>query len=139
MTHLEAMLIRHEGMKLRPYICTAGKLTIGVGRNLDDMGISESEALTLLWNDIERCSQELDAALPWWNHLDAVRRDVLVDMCFNLGIARLLKFVKFLGALKVGDFSTAALHMVDSKWAKQVGRRAGELAAMIETGEYQDA
>lgn len=136
MTHLESMLIRHEGLRLKPYMDTVGKLTIGVGRNLDDMGITEAEALQLLWNDIERCSQELDRNIPWWNMLDDVRRDVLVDMCFNLGIARLMKFVKFLGAMKEADFDLAALHMIDSKWAAQVGKRAGELATMIRSGSY---
>ena len=49
---LKDMLIRHEGLKLKPYLCTAGKLTIGVGRNIQDRGITYQEAMMLLENDI---------------------------------------------------------------------------------------
>lgn len=127
------MLIRHEELKLKPYTDTAGKLTIGVGRNLDDMGLTENEARYLLENDLGRVRAELDAALPWWRALDEPRRTVLLNMTFNMGLSRLLTFTKFLHALAHGDYQRAAGEMLDSLWAKQVHRRAVELASLMQS------
>lgn len=125
----------HEGLRLKPYQCTAGKTTIGYGRNLDDMGITEDEAEALLHNDISRVRREL-AALDIGNGLDDVRAAVVVDMCFNLGINRLLGFRNFLSALRAKDFERAAREMVDSRWYRQVGTRAERLVEMMKTGEW---
>ena len=124
-------LIRHEGMKLKPYICPAGKVTIGVGRNIQDNGISEAEARYLLKNDIIHCWAELHKALPWALKLPAEVQDVLCNMTFNMGITKLMAFKKALAALKAGQWNTAAAEMLDSDWAKQVGRRATELAGIV--------
>jgi lysozyme len=128
---LRAQLIRHEGLRLRPYIDTVGKTTIGVGRNLDDRGISESEALFLLDNDIDMSIDELRARFEWFDELSEVRQRVLVDMAFNLGITKLLGFKRTLAAIKRGDYVAAAAGMMASKWATQVKRRAHRLAAMM--------
>ena len=82
------LLITHEGLRLKPYRCAAGKLTIGVGRNLEDVGITEEEALYLLKNDIRRVINELKDVLPFWNELSKTRQEALIDMCFNLGLSR---------------------------------------------------
>ena len=132
MIDLTDMLIRHEGLKLKPYRCTAGKLTIGVGRNLDDMGITENEARYLLENDLGRIRLELDDALPWWRALDATRQAVLLDVAFNLGLTRLMGFKKFLHALSHGDNLTAAAELIDSEAARQCPRRYKELAALLQ-------
>jgi len=132
---LAKQLILHEGMRLNPYRDTVGKLTIGVGRNLDDEGISKEEALFLLENDITRVIAELDKALPWWEELDEVRQRVLADMCFNLGIGGLLKFQKTLELVEVHRYKEAAEEMLSSLWARQVGNRAVHLAKMMETGQ----
>ena len=130
-------LVHHEGLRLKPYRCSAGKLTIGVGRNLDDVGLTEEEALLLLGNDISRVITELDQNIPAFSSLDEIRKRVLVDMGFNLGISRLLKFRRMLAALEAGDWSQAAVEMMDSRWARQVGSRAERLKLMMETGEDQ--
>src|SRR5438128_3140278 len=85
-------LIHDEKIMLRPYLDIKGKLTIGVGRNLSDVGISQGEALTLLDNDIDAASDALDSHLPWWRQMDDIRQEVLLSMCFNMGINRLLGF-----------------------------------------------
>lgn len=131
---LVALLLRHEGLKLSPYRDSVGKLTIGVGRNLDDVGISRSEAMFLLGNDVGRASAGMDNALPWWRDLDPVRQRVLIDMAFNLGLTRLLGFTQTLQAIRAGEFATAADKMLQSKWASQVGGRAAELSRMLRTG-----
>lgn len=128
MNHLQKQLVLHEGLKLEPYKCTAGKLTIGVGRNIEDIGISEDEAMFMLDSDIARVRDELDRALPWWSELTEARRNVLIDMCFNLGISRLLQFQNALTAIEEGRYDDGAAEMLDSRWAKQVGARAENLA-----------
>ena len=131
---LEDQLILHEGLKLKPYRCTAGKLTIGVGRNLDDKGISHDEAMYMLVNDIDDVRNALER-YEWYTKLDAVRQKVMIDMAYNLGMAGLLKFRKMIAALELGDYQAAADQMLDSRWARQVKTRADRLAEMMRTGE----
>lgn len=135
MSDLISMLKRHEGLRLKPYHCSAGKLSIGFGRNLDDMGISEDEALYLLQNDIDACYSELNV-FHWFQELDQVRQEALVDMRFNLGLPRFLLFKKMIAKLMAKEYSQAAEEIVNSLYARQVGDRANELAYMIERGEY---
>ena len=132
---LTAQLARHEGLRLKPYRDTTGHLTIGYGRNLDDVGITEYEAMVMLKGDQTRTMLALDTALPWWQTLDDVRSRVLIDMAFNMGIGTLLTFVGVLGRLRSCDWEGAAQHMEDSLWARQVGQRAKTLARMMRTGE----
>jgi lysozyme len=132
---IKEQLVRHEGLRLKPYRCTAGKLTIGIGRNLDDCGISQSEAYVMLINDIMNCEKQLQAKIPdIYNGLDEVRKSVLLNMCFNLGISGLLGFKNTLEFIKVGDWERAANNMLVSRWAKQVGRRAIELSELMRKG-----
>jgi lysozyme len=129
------MLIAEEGLRLRPYRCTAGKLTIGIGRNLDDVGITEDEARTLALHDIARVEQELDAAVSFWRGLDEVRQLALCSMVFQLGIGGATRFVQMLAGLREGDFNAAADAALDSKWARQdTPARAHRVAEMIRTG-----
>lgn len=132
---LKLQLVHHEGIRLKPYHDSVGKLTIGVGRNLDDVGITNLEAKVLLENDIERVEAELLAKLPVYAALDDVRQRVLMDMAFNMGVAGVLGFTQMLQAINLRDFGDAAREMLDSKWAKQVGPRAVELAEMMRSGQ----
>jgi lysozyme len=124
----------HEGLRLKPYRCTAGKLTIGVGRNLEDRGITLSEARMLLANDLADVRNGLLNALPWVAQLDDVRQRVLIDMAFNLGLQGLLEFKRTLAAVQAGQYQQAATMMLQSRWAKQVGQRAERLSRMMVTG-----
>lgn len=134
MNTLLAELKRDEGVRLKPYTDTVGKLTIGVGRNLTDVGISDDECTALLQNDVARTVAALDKSLPWWRSLDPVRQRVLVNMAFNLGMAGLLTFKNTLSAMQSGAYAAAASGMLASKWAVQVGARAERLADMMRTG-----
>jgi lysozyme len=134
---LREQLIRDEGRRLRPYRDSVGKLTIGVGRNLDDVGISPAEADFLLDNDIARATAEVRTFLPWTETLDEVRREALVNMAFNLGIGGLLGFRLMLAALRGGDYASAAAEVLESRYAQQVGPRAHRVSKQIETGERQ--
>ncbi len=133
---IKEQLVRHEGLRLKPYRCTAGKLTIGIGRNLDDCGISQTEAYVLLENDIQNCEKQLVDEIPEiYNALDEVRKSVLLNMCFNLGIGGLLSFNNTLAFIAAGDWERAANGMLASKWAKQVGRRAIEMSELMRKGQ----
>ena len=127
---ITADLQRDEGLRLKPYRCSAGKTTIGYGRNLDDVGITEREAEILLETDIRRSLADLDRALPWWRGLSGPQGRGLVNMRFNLGLTRLLGFKKMLAALQAGNGYWAADEALNSKWAHQVGARARRIAAL---------
>ena len=130
-----AQLRLHEGERLFPYKCTAGRLTIGVGRNLDDRGITAEESAYLLGNDIDDYWERLEIELPWVHDLDPVRQRVLLDMAFNLGIGGLLGFKMTLAAIRGKEYERAAAMMLQSRWATQVGQRAKRLSRMMFTGE----
>jgi len=126
-----AQLVADEGLRLKPYRCTAGRLTIGVGRNLDDRGITEAEARLLLGNDIADCWGSLLAALPWLGNAPEPVQEALVNMGFNMGVGGLLAFKQTLGLVAARDYAGAARSMLASKWAGQVGKRAQRLAAQV--------
>ena len=131
---LKQQIKLHEGVEYRVYEDTQGILTIGVGRNLEDRGLSEDEVDYLLNNDIKICVEELKRSFDWYDDLDDIRKRVLVDMMFNLGMPRLKGFVKMLEAIESGAWEAAAEEMLDSTWARQVGSRADRLSEMMETG-----
>lgn len=125
-----------EGLRLQPYRCTAGALTIGYGRNLDSVGITKEEADIMLEADVkiaERGAQALVGNV--WDDLSPARQAVLINMTFNLGRTRLAAFKNFLAALRVADYDTASLEMLDSRWARQVGARADRLAETMRLGQ----
>lgn len=135
-TRLVDIIKREEGLRLRPYVDTVGKVTIGYGRNLSDVGITVAEAEAFLARDLDTAERAVRQALPWTAQLDEVRYAVLVDMSFNMGIATLLQFKQTLRWVQAGAYDLAAGAMLASKWAGQVGPRADRLAEMMRTGEW---
>lgn len=132
---LRAQLVKHEGYRQFPYRDTVGKLTIGCGRNLDDVGVTREEAEFLLRADIDKAERGLrDRYGVWFDALDPVRQAVLVNMAFNMGLVTLGQFRNTLQAIADGDYEDAARGMLASKWASQVKGRAVELATMMRTG-----
>ncbi len=162
---LKDQLILHEGIKLKPYKCTANKWTIGVGRNLEavglsreeqakifsspglsklevidvllDRGITEDEAMYLLDNDIKVCTVDVEK-FPWFKDLNEVRQKVIIDMRLNLGLAGLKDFKRMIAALEVGDYVKAAEEMKDSEWYWEVKNRSRRLVKMMATGYDYD-
>lgn len=132
MISIEKQIMRHEGFRSTAYRCSAGKLTIGYGRNLEDKGISRSEARTLLRNDIAECEADLYkifGKVLWRMGND--RRCVLLDMRFNLGYAGFRGFKRMIRAVKREHFAIAAYEMKDSVWYGQVGNRSKTLYEMM--------
>lgn len=134
---LKQQLKRDEDLRNHPYRDSMGKLTIGIGRNLDDKGISDAEAYHLLDNDIEAVRAGLEQHIPWINELDEARRGVLMNMAFNLGVEGLMAFQNMLSAVKTGDWQTAAAEMKNSRWWGQVGVRAERLQVQMLSGVWQ--
>lgn len=132
---IETQLRKHEGVRNKPYADTVGKITIGVGRNLTDVGLSDAEIDMLLANDINRTVADLDRELSWWRNLNEARQRVMIDMCFNLGIGGLLTFKNALAMIQSGQYDLASTNMLKSKWASQVGIRADTLSKMMRTGD----
>ena len=129
-------LVLHEGVRHKVYTCPAGKLTIGVGRNIEDLGLSDDEIYYLLKNDIRRCDEELTNAFRFYKDLDSVRKDAMINMAFNLGIPRLRGFKMALKLMETKEYSEASMEFLDSLWALQVGQRALDIAHMIRFGKY---
>ena len=144
----------NEGIVLKPYKCPAGKLTIGIGRNLDDnplnteefekighncrtQGITKDEAFYLCRNDLKKVKADLDKNLAWWRELNDDRQYVMIDLCFNLGINKLLKFQKTLDSIATGWYIKAGDQLMQSLYAKQVGKRAERNANCLRTGVYK--
>jgi lysozyme len=132
MKALVEMLMRDEGLRLKLYRDSKGIFTVGYGRNMRDRGITQSEALYLLNNDIAACQGELDGNVAWWRLLNAQRQMAMLSLCINLGIYGLLDFKGTLKAMEAGHYGQAALRLLDSKWAGQVGHRAQRIAKLID-------
>ena len=132
-TLLKSQLERHEGLRLKPYRDTVGKLTVGYGRNLDDVGITPEEAELMLDNDIDAAEKHLKT-VDEYNGLDPVRQAVICNMAFNLGFYGLMAFRKMWKAIARKDYTEASKQMLDSLWARQVGYRADELAQIMRSG-----
>ena len=140
MSMIIEMLRVHEGVETHAYKCTADKTTIGVGRNIDPsggLGLSSDEIDYLLSNDVKRVSAELIRAFSWYSEMDEVRKDAMIDMCFNMGLPRLKLFKKSLEAMANEDYDIAAIEFLDSNWAKQVGGRSIIVTDMIRSGDYR--
>ena len=150
-------LIAHEGLRLHVYKDSLGIDTIGIGRNLQDRGISkeeldeldipsikhvyeygitEADAIFLAENDVQIVEDELLRAHPCVDRLDAVRQLILIDMAFNMGVPRLSKFKKMWAAIHENNFQEAAKEMLDSRWSRQVKSRSTKLAHAMHHGEF---
>ena len=119
-----------EGFRGNVYKCTAGKNTIGYGRNLDDNPLTEDEAEFLLNSDLQKIVANL-SDLPFYSRLTPQRRGVVINMTYNLGLPRFKQFKRMIAAMYLCDYELAADEMLDSKWAKQVGNRADRLAEIM--------
>lgn len=125
-----------EGKRKRIYIDTLGLVTGGIGRNLTNRAFSDDEIELMYTNDVKEAETQLDRRLPWWRQMNDARQNVLMNMCFNMGIDRLLGFTKTLELMKAGRYDASASEMLNSKWAVQVGDRAGRLADVMRKGEF---
>ncbi|MCB1719381.1 MAG: glycoside hydrolase family protein, partial [Candidatus Competibacteraceae bacterium] len=122
---------------LLPYRDTVGKLTIGIGRNIEDKGITIQEAVMLLKNDIKEIGDTL-SKYQWFSNLQAnsPRQAIIISMAFNMGIGGLLNFRKMIQCLEAKDYTGAAEEMLNSKWAAQVPNRAKRHSEIMKSGKW---
>lgn len=134
--NLEKIIQLHEGYKQKVYKCPAGYLTVGIGRNVQTKGLSIQEALYLLRNDIQECQNLLEPYV-WYSTLDDIRKGVLIELCFNLGLYGLLKFKKTLVRIANEEWDEAADELCRSKWSQQVGpARRENICYRLKYGQY---
>ena len=131
---LISMIQADEGYRKFVYQDTTGHLTVGCGRNLQDVGVSLNEALFLLNNDVARVEVALTKYVIGYDRLDDARKCVLISMAYNLGVGGLIKFRDMLSDMQDGKWEDAANEMLKSEWATQVGQRAVRLANIMRTG-----
>ena len=130
LTVMSGELKHDEGFRDTVYSCTAGKLTIGYGHNIEDNPMPERIASKLLESDIVDCVARCEA-WPWFFDLSDVQQRVIVNLVFNIGFNGVSKFKKMIAAIKAKDYNLAADEMIDSQWYGQVGDRAKRLVAMM--------
>lgn len=128
---LKADLLRDEGLRLKPYADSLGIETIGIGRNLRDVGISEEEARHMLDNDIAKVEARLDAELPWWKSRSESTQRAMANLAFQLGVHGLEQFKNMLACLQAGDYAGAKRAALDSTWAKQTPERAARVVELF--------
>ena len=164
MKKLIEQLILHEGIRFRPYKDTVGKLTIGVGRNIDDKpiiaseqqklfgsvltqeelsktlnkGITKQQAEMLLVWDIADATKDAQALLSNFDTLSQQRQYVMIDMAFNMGRKGLGTFKNTLKMVNDGKYTEASENMLKSKWATQVKGRAIRLSIMMRDNIFHD-
>lgn len=132
-TKLISQLVKHEGLRLKPYTDTVGKLTIGIGHNLTDNGLTKDQCVAICNDDIDNTVALLESKCPWFKGLDDVRQRAIADMTFNL-MEKILDFTGLIAAINVKAWDAAANHILNSKFGQQVGKRAQDLAHMMRTG-----
>jgi len=127
-------LILHEGYRSKPYTDTVGKITIGVGYNLDDNGLPSKIIEELLDMTMTEAIKDAESFIRNFDSLSDNRKAVLANMAFNLGLNRFKGFKRLRAAVETGQFDLAAQEMLNSHWARQVGKRATYLAEKMRAG-----
>ena len=133
MTEIQELLIEHEGLKLKPYKDSEGILTIGVGRNLEDNGISKDEALYMLNNNIKTAISDLKSIFDDFELYPKKVQLVLIDMMFNLGKPRFSGFVNMIAAVKEQNWKNMIKEMKDSGWCRELTERCKYDVSLIES------
>ena len=132
-------IIKHEGTEKKGdrhivYQCSSKRWTLGYGRNVQDRGISEAEALYLLENDIWECFKDLQTIFPEWEQLSHNCRTVLLDMRFQLGATGFRGFKRLIQAIRTGDIEKAIQSIKESLYYKQVPNRANDNINLLREG-----
>lgn len=130
------MAMENENYSDKPYHCTAGKLTIGYGRNIEERGITWDEAKMLLAHDLMEAHNVLMGEFDFYERLNDARKAVMMDLYHNMGLTRLLGFKKMLSAAQMGNFDEAAKELKDSRYFTQVGRRGRRNFTMMKFGKF---
>ena len=123
----------HEGLKLFPYKCPAGKLTIGYGHNLQDNGLSKSACEYILYDDIDEAKRNLKTIFgnEFFESLNDSKKIALIDMMFNLGMVKFLTFKRFIFAVETQNWENASYEIIHSRAYEQNKKRYKKLSEQI--------
>jgi lysozyme len=137
---VEELLIEEENEVLHAYLDHMGFLTLGVGRLVDARkggGITREESRYLLRNDTSKRLAQCLERFQWFQNLDPVRQQVVLCMTFQLGVDGVAAFKRMIAALRIRDYITASIEMLDSDWHKDTPRRCERMAKVMKTGVWQ--
>jgi lysozyme len=137
---LFARLIADEREVLHAYQDHLGFWTIGVGILIDERkggGITHEESRYLLRNRVRRKEAECESRFEWWHNIDDVRQGVILCMAFQLGTNGVANFKRMCAALRIRDYITASIEMLDSTWRKQTPERCERMAQIMRSGQWQ--
>jgi lysozyme len=151
---LERAVKEHEGFREHPYQDTRKLWTVGYGRCLEThpltaeefryllnqsllaISLTEDGAEWLMFRELNTCESACENTFGFWNTLNAARKNVLVEMAFQMGLAKLCKFTQMIAHLQAGDHEQAAVEGLDSVWAMQTPARAEKLMTQLKTGQF---
>jgi len=135
--NIQELIENHEGVRYIAYKDSLGIQTVGVGHNLSKP-LSRKAVEQIRDDDIADAIDDCKR-YDWFGNMSEVRQAVVVDMMFNLGYNRFSKFKQTIRYISEGNYEKASKEMLDSVWAKQVGKRANELSTMFETDKWPNA
>ena len=121
----------HEGFEPKVYKCTQGYDTIGYGFAIKDLIIDEDVADIILLKKLLTLLERIHIAFSWFKDVDDNAKNVVINMCYQLGLKGFSKFKKTIYYLETEQYEEAADEMLDSLWAKQTPARAKELSNKI--------
>ncbi len=124
-----------EGIRLKPYTDIKGKITIGMGRNLTDVGISQAESDYLASHDLQIALNLADEAVRDFYTLSTPRQAIIIQMAFNLGRKTLGEFTQFLDYIDAREYDKAADDLLNTTAAKELPARYGRYANIIRNGQ----
>ena len=120
-----------EGFRNRVYKCTAGFDTIGYGFAIKDLTMDEDIATMILERKVAELKLRVHNKFPFITDLPESVQDVVIEMCYQMGVSGFSKFSKTIQYLKDHEFECAGIEMLDSRWAKQTPNRAKKLSDIV--------
>ena len=126
----------HEGFRSKVYKCTEGYDTIGYGFAIKDLELDEDVAEMILMRKLDLLMNRIQKTFNWWRSAEDEVKNVVVEMCYQLGVSGFSKFKKTIDHLENKRYGKAATEMLDSKWGRvQTPNRALELSNIIKNLE----
>ena len=121
----------HEGFKSTVYQCTEGYDTIGYGFAVKDLKLSKKVCNIILAEKLAKLQFDINNKFEWFKDSPEIVRNVVTNMCYQMGISGFSKFKKTIYYLETEQYEEAADEMLDSLWHKQTPSRSQELSDVI--------
>ena len=122
---------KHEGYSPIVYQCSEGYDTIGYGFAIKDLYLDKASCDKILERKISELKLQLHQKFDWFKDAPDRVQDVVINMCYQLGIYGFSKFKKTIYYLETEQYPEGADEMLDSLWSRQTPNRAKELSNII--------